>query len=54
MRAKKQLKHRPRRKRAKAKTYHFQLTTPGSGSILDAAEDAMLGKAIAKANGGTR
>jgi hypothetical protein len=54
MRAKKPLKQRPRRKRAKAKTHFFQLTAPGSGSILDAAEDAMIAKAIAKAAGGQR
>jgi hypothetical protein len=55
MRPKRPLQHRPKRKRTKAKTYHFQLTTPGSGSVLDVAENAMIDSAIRKATtGGTR
>jgi hypothetical protein len=41
-----------RKTRTKAKTYHFQLTTPGSGSVLDVAEDAMIDSAIRKATTG--
>jgi hypothetical protein len=55
MRAKKPLKQRPRRKRTKAKTHHFKLTAPGSGSVLDVAETAMIDSAIRKATtGGAR
>jgi hypothetical protein len=49
----KQSKPKPRRKR-KQKVFRFELTTPNAGSILDAAEDALIAKAIAKATGGTR
>lgn len=54
MKAKSLQKHRPRRKRTSAKTYNFKLTTPGSGSVLDVAENAMIDSAIRKATGGTR